>query len=40
MTRTRVLHDPGTGGMFSDIEVQDFAAMMADHEETVQVSSQ
>jgi hypothetical protein len=31
-----LLHDPVTGGMFSDVEVQDVTTALADHKETVQ----
>ena len=33
---SQLLHDPGTGGMLSDVELEDVAAAVADHEETVQ----
>ena len=33
---SQLLHDPGTGGMFCDVEVQDVATAVADHEATVQ----
>src|SRR6516162_10260993 len=33
---SQLLHDPGTGGMFDDVEVQDFATAVADYEEAVQ----
>jgi len=29
---SQLLHDPGTGGMFGDVEVQDVATAVADHE--------
>src|SRR6516162_9566455 len=31
-----LLHDPGTGGMFGDVEVQGFATAVADYEEALQ----
>src|SRR6516164_5186093 len=33
---SQLLHDPGTGGMFGDVEVQDVATAVRDHEEAVQ----
>src|ERR1035437_440192 len=35
---SQLLHDPGAGGVASDVEVQDAAAIMADDEEAVQNS--
>ena len=32
----QLLHDPGTGGMLSDVEVQDFATAMRDYQKAVQ----
>jgi hypothetical protein len=31
-----LLHDPGAGGMFGDVEVQDFSTTVRDYEEAVQ----
>src|SRR6516225_4230603 len=33
---SQLLHDPGTGGMFGDVEVQDFATGVRDYEKAVQ----
>ena len=33
---SHLLHDPGTGGMFGDVEVQDVATAVADYEKAVQ----
>ena len=33
---SQLLHDPGTGGMFGDVEVQDFATAVSDYEKAVQ----
>src|SRR5215472_1598043 len=32
---SQLLHDPGTAGMLGDVEVQDFATAVADHQEAV-----